>query len=206
MRSVHRPHDGGPGGGRYTRLMGADGFWLTTERLGLRRFAAGDAEWLVELFADPEVTRYLGGTKTRAQTEELFRSRIVEYYDRHPGLGIWKTVERCTGRTLGFHLLNHIQGEPDIQVGFTLIREAWGRGFATEMGEALLRHGFRDLRLPRIAGIASLENHASQHVLRKIGLLRNGERAFAHQAYAAEGALAWFERDAAEWIAERGAC
>jgi RimJ/RimL family protein N-acetyltransferase len=60
-----------------------------------------------------------------------------------------------------------------------------------------------DLKLPRVAGIASLHNDASQRVLLKIGLERNGERAFSHPDYAREGPMAWFERDAAAWLATR---
>ena len=129
------------------------------------------------------------------------RARILEYYEAHPGLGLWITVDRSTGSPLGFHLLNHIQGETEfIQVGFVLTKPAWGRGIATEMASALLRYGFVDLRLPRIVAMASLGNHASQHVLEKIGLRRHGERAFPHPAYAAEGPMAWFERDAADGV------
>jgi ribosomal-protein-alanine N-acetyltransferase len=134
----------------------------------------------------------------------LLTTRILQYYDDHPGLGIWTTVERASGTGIGFHLLKHIRGEPIIQIGFTLARSAWGKGFGTEMASAVLRYGFVDLKLPRIAGMASLQNHASQRVLLKIGLERRGERAFAHPDYASEGAMAWFERDAADWQAERG--
>lgn len=178
--------------------------WLTTERLGLRRFTIEDADWLARLYNDPDVTRYLGGTKDRTQIEEMLDRRILQYYSDYPGLGIWMTVDRQTGRRLGFHLLNHIQGESIIQVGFSLVKAEWGRGLGTEMASALLRYGFHDLRLPRIVGMASLANHASQRVLLKIGLHRRGERAFAHPAYAAEGPMAWFEREAADWIAEHG--
>jgi hypothetical protein len=47
--------------------------------------------------------------------------------------------------------------------------------------------------------MANLGNIASQRVLEKIGLERRGERAFSHPAYAAEGPMAWFERDAESW-------
>src|SRR6185503_12935614 len=114
------------------------------------------------------------------------------------------TVESATGARVGFHLLNHIRGESIIQIGFTLETSAWGKGFGTEMAAAVLRYGFLDLKLPRIAGMANLENLASQRVLLKIGLERRGERAFAHPDYASEGPMAWFERDAADWRAERG--
>lgn len=178
--------------------------WLTTERLALRRFTPDDLDWLAEQYRDPDVTRHLGGTKDRAAVEEMLRVRILQYYEEHPGLGIWMTVDRATGARLGFHLLNHIQGESIIQIGFILARSSWGRGIGTEMAEAVLRYGFVDLRLPRIVGMANLENLASQRVLQKIGLVRRGERAFPHPAYASQGPMAWFERDRREWLAERG--
>jgi [ribosomal protein S5]-alanine N-acetyltransferase len=185
-------------------MSGAD-HWLTTERLALRRFTPADLDWLAALHSDPEVTRYLGGVRDRTNVEELLQTRILQYYDEHPGLGIWMTIERSTGTRVGFHLLNHIRGESIIQVGFTIVRSAWKQGFATEMANAVLRYGFLDLKLHRIAGMASLENHASHRVLLKIGLERRGERAFSHPFYASEGAMAWFERDRREWQVERGA-
>ncbi len=177
-------------------------FQLETPRLLARRFTPDDFEWFARLFADPEVTRYLGGTRTREQGEDMFAKRVLAYYGENPGLGIWMTVERGTGRPIGFHLLNNIQGETIIQVGFGLEQAAWGKGYGTEMAREVLRYGFEDLQLPHIAAIANLENTASQHVLEKIGLERRGERAFSHPAYASQGPLAYFELSASEW-AER---
>ena len=177
--------------------------WLETPRLLLRRFTVADRAWLGDLYADPEVTRYLGGMQSSEAVDRIFQHRILDYYDAHPGLGIWMTVERHTGDRAGFHLLNNIQGESIIQVGFALAKWAWGKGYGTEMAAAVLGHGFVTLKLGNIAGMASLGNLASQRVLQKIGLERRGERAFPHPAYAAEGPMAWFERDAVDWLAER---
>ncbi len=175
-------------------------YWLETDRCGLRHFTPEDRGWLQDLYADVEVTRYLGGTKTPAEVDEMFETRILRYYVDHPGLGIWLTLDKATGERLGFHLLNHIQGESIVQVGYSLMPSAWGRGIATEVAEAVLRYGFVDLGLPTIAGMTSMGNVASQKVLLKIGLERRGERAFPHPAYAAEGPLAWFERDRTAWL------
>jgi RimJ/RimL family protein N-acetyltransferase len=183
--------------------MSSPEFWLHTDRLMLRRFTPGDRPWLHDLYANADVMQYLGGVKTAAQTDAIFDERILGYYDAHPGLGVWMTVERATGDRLGFHLLNNVQGETFIQVGFVLAKNAWGRGIGTEMAAAVLRYGFVDVRLPRIVGIATLPNLASQRVLEKIGLRRHGMRAFAHPAYSAEGPMAWFERDGPDWLAER---
>jgi RimJ/RimL family protein N-acetyltransferase len=179
--------------------MTAHSYWLTTDRLALRRFTTDDLDWLVELYGDDDVTRYLGGAKSRSQTEAFLDTRVLRYYDEHPGLGIWMTIERASGAPVGFHLLNHIRGESIIQVGFALSKSAWGTGFATEMAEAVLRYGFCDLQLPRIAGMANMDNHASQRVLSKIGLERRGERAFPHPDYASAGPMAWFEREREDW-------
>jgi len=183
--------------------MSTDGFWLTTERLALRRFTPDDLDFLAGLYDDPDVTLHLGGTKDKAQAETMLRHRVLDYYDAHPGLGTWVTIERDAGTPIGFHLLNHIQGESIIQVGYVLSKQAWGKGYATEMARAVLAYGFLELALPRIAAITTLRNAASQNVLRKIGLRRNGERAFSHPAYAAEGPMAWFEIDRDRWVAER---
>lgn len=182
--------------------MADTGYWLETDRLALRRFTANDYDWLVALYSDAEVMRYGGGVKSPAQVKAVMRERILDYYDAHPGLGVWQTVERPTGTPVGFHVLNHIQGESIIQVGYFLVKPAWGRGYATEMARALLRYGFIELGLGHIAAIAERENTASHRVLTKIGLHRNGERVFPHPAYAHAGPMAWFERNAAEWCAE----
>lgn len=183
--------------------MVPENWWLTTERLALRRMTDRDLDWLAAMYEDAEVTRHLGGVKTRDQVADMMRTRIIEYYAANPGLGVWMTMERATGEQVGFHLINNIQGETIIQVGYGLLKPAWGKGYATEMAEALLRYAFADLGLPHIAGIASLPNVASQNVLAKIGLERRGERAFPHPAYAAAGPMAWFERDRDAWLAER---
>ena len=183
--------------------MTESGCWLTTERLGLRRFREIDFDWFAALYADADVTRHLGGVKSRSDARAFFDERILCYYDEHPGLGMWMTTRLADGQPIGFHLLNHIRGESIVQVGFTIAKPAWGMGYATEMGEAVLRYGFVDLQLPRIAGMANRDNLASQRVLAKIGLERRGERAFAHPDYASAGAMAWFEREAEAWLAER---
>jgi RimJ/RimL family protein N-acetyltransferase len=176
---------------------------VATERLELRRFVVDDLEWLVELYRDPDVMQHVGGPQDRPAVEELLHVRMLDYYDQHPGLGTWVTVDRSTGVPIGFHLLNHIQGETLIQVGYFLFKSAWGHGYATEMALRLVRYGFVDLGLPQIVAMTGLDNVVSQRVLLKIGLRRHGERAFQHPAYAFAGLQAWFERGAADWLGER---
>lgn len=176
-----------------------DGHWLATGRLALRRMRPDDLDWYAALYADPEVTRFLGGVRTRTQAEEMFRERVCGYYADHPGLGIWMTTERATGVPVGFHLLNNIQGDVIIQLGYALLKPAWGRGYATEMSLPLVHYAFTALGLRRMAGITSPGHTASLRVLEKAGLERRGERTFA--AYADAGPLAWFEIERDVWLA-----
>jgi len=175
---------------------------LLSERLVLRRLTPDDLELVHRLNSDEKVMRYAGGTKDRVQTEAMLKGRILEYYEEHPGLGVWATLKRQNREIIGLHLLNHIQGESFIQVGYLLFPDHWGQGYATEMSIAVLRYGFTELKLPQIVAITDLANVESQHVLQKAGLHRKGERSFAHPAYAAQGALAWFERGAESWLSE----
>jgi ribosomal-protein-alanine N-acetyltransferase len=178
------------------------GAGLATSRLLLRRFTMADLDLLDRLNSDVEVMRYLGGVASRAETQVMLEKRILTYYVDNPGLGVWATIERDSGDCIGFHLLNHIRGEAHIQVGYRLFPQAWGRGYATEMSIALLRYGYRNLGLKTLTAITDLGNVGSQNVLLKSGLHRDGERVFPHVSYANWGPLAWFERSAADWLAE----
>lgn len=189
------------------RDAGLDG--LESARLKLRRFTLDDEALLYRLNGDPAVMRYLGGPLTAEASRANLQGRILGYYEAHPGLGVWATCERAGGRCIGFHLLNQVMGEEMIQVGYRLFEADWGKGYATEMTIALLRYGFSVLHIPRLTANADLRNHDSQKVLLKAGLHRNGERVLRHPMYAAYGAsgpVAYYERDAAGWLAEFGDC
>ena len=177
---------------------------LRSARLQLRRFTADDLPLLVRLNADPQVMRWLGGVMSEAQTAQMLQSRILDYYPANPGLGVWATVLRGSGECVGLHMLNNIHGESLIQVGYRLFPQHWGQGYATEMSVALLRYGYTRLGLDSICAITALDNRASQHVLLKAGLRRDGERAFAHPIYQPYGPMPYFERSARDWLSESG--
>ncbi len=178
--------------------------WLTTDRLELRRFVPADYDFLLALHTDPQVADQIGGVRTPDEVQKLLDHRILAYYEEHPGLGAWCTSLRGSKERIGLHLVNHIQGESLVQVGYVLARPFWGRGYATEMARALLDYAYRTLALPEINAITNLTNTASQRVLLKCGLERRGERSFAHPAYASAGPLAWFASDRESWLRLRG--
>ena len=186
-------------------MNGATRPWCCTKRLALSEITSADGNELHELDADPRVMRYIGSghISTREQIDAAMR-RLPRAYALFPGLGTWRATRRDNGDFVGWFALKYIPGTAEIEVGYRLRHAAWGRGYATEGARELVRYGFDDLGLHRIIGVTHPANVASQRVLEKIGLERQGERAFSHPAYAAEGPMAWFERDAEEWKRIRG--
>src|SRR5687767_13665587 len=123
--------------------------FLETERLLLRRFTEADVDNLVALNGDPEVMFYLTGGRTipREEIERDTLPRFLSYYDRFEGYGFWAAIEKSSGAFLGwFHFRPPEDGKPDEpELGYRLVKSAWGKGYGTEGSRALIRKGFTDL-------------------------------------------------------------
>jgi ribosomal-protein-alanine N-acetyltransferase len=154
--------------------MKAPAPWLTTLRLSMREFVPSDFDDLVRLNSDARVMKYITGKpETREETWAAVR-RVTRNYRLYPDLGAWYTVRRDTGRFIGWFSLKYAGKSPDVEIGYRLLPEAWGQGFATEGATAMYHYGFDDLDLDRIIGVTHPGNRASQKVLMKTGLLDCG--------------------------------
>jgi ribosomal-protein-alanine N-acetyltransferase len=149
--------------------------WLETLRLSMRNFTLDDFQDLYALNSDPRVMKYIadGTVSTREEVAGALR-RFVRYPTLYPDLGIWHTSRRDTGAFIGFFALNYTGKSTDIEIGYRLLHNAWGLGFATEGATALAHYGFDDLGLDRIIGVTLPGNKASQRVLLKAGLTDRG--------------------------------
>ena len=144
--------------------------WMQTLRIDLREFAPSDFDDLFRLDGDPRVMKYTSGkTSTRADVEASL-ARVASLCRNYYGLGIWHASRRDTGAFIGWFALKYCPPTCDVEVGYRLLREAWGLGFATEGATELVRYGFDDLGLNRVIGVTHRDNHASQRVLMKAGL------------------------------------
>ena len=149
--------------------------FIETERLILRELLPTDDAGMFELDSDPEVHRYLGNKPLQniEQGREIIAFIRRQYIDY--GIGRWAVIEKATGDFMGWSGLkffdtsvNNHTGFYDI--GYRLIKQYWGRGYATESALAVLNYGFTILNLPVIYGMADVKNTASNNTLRKIGL------------------------------------
>lgn len=148
---------------------------LETERLALRRYERDDLDRLTRLNTDPEVMRYIGdgSLRDREQTRAGI-ARAERIYEMYPGLGFWVAEEKSQRRFLGVFALIYIPKTVEVEVGYRLMKSAWGRGYATEGARALVRYGLFEVGLNRVVGLTHKENDPSKHVLMKAGLQPRG--------------------------------
>ena len=149
--------------------------YLQTDRVTLRRFAADDADLLVELDSDPAVMRYLsGGEPTpREVVQELVLPSLLAAYERWDGrFGVFAADETDGGAFIGWFCVRPERGGPldEVELGYRLRRAAWGRGYATEVSEALLTKAFTELDVRVVWGETMSLNRPSQHVMEKVGM------------------------------------
>jgi ribosomal-protein-alanine N-acetyltransferase len=157
---------------------------LETDRLVLRAPVPQDADALAPMYADPEVMRYVGDgrTLTRSETERSVR-RMIERWEAD-GFGLFTTVrkddEAVIGR-VGLLVWNTDTWEPttraeaadvpsEVEVGYTLGRDYWGQGFATEAAGAVRDYALGELGAARLIALIIHGNTASENVARKLGL------------------------------------
>ena len=143
-----------------------DGF--TTPRLVAERLHERHLDDLVALHLDPEVSRYLGGTRSREATKAYLATNLGHWDRNGFGLWAWRSHDGVFVGRAGIRPLA-VEGLPEIEIAYALTRDAWGRGYASEMTEALIEHAFRRLALPSLVGVVMIEHVASCRVLEKAG-------------------------------------
>jgi ribosomal-protein-alanine N-acetyltransferase len=146
-----------------------------TARLALREFTRDDLDDLVALDGDARVMRYIGdGSLGTRELCEAGIERVLARYAEDNGLGLWHASRQDDGRFVGWVSLKPCGDSTDIEVGYRLMHDAWGQGFATELARAMVRRGFDDVGLERIIGVTHPDNAASQRVLMKAGMSDEG--------------------------------
>lgn len=151
---------------------GSNSVILTTPRLVLR--AATDADIAVmhqRVFGDPDVMKrvFLGAVMSIERTEAFMREHFTFGATR---TGIAILTERASASVIGFAGLFPCPelGKDDFEIGFVMAKEAWGKGYASEIGGAQLVMGFDELGCERLLGLVHPDNPASIHALTKLGM------------------------------------
>jgi RimJ/RimL family protein N-acetyltransferase len=119
---------------------------------------------------DPEVMCYVhrGEPYTEEEIDAFMARQAKQLADF--GVCMGAMVDKATGRVIGVAGTQPLGRTPDFEIGWWLAREAWGRGYATEAGEAAMRHVFEALDKPRAVAIIDPGNDASVAVATRLGM------------------------------------
>lgn len=135
--------------------------------LQLRPLEGADASAVYDLFCVPQVYRYLadGQAPTRALTDQWVSEALREREEHE--LGAWALTDRASLVGL-VRLAYGIEASRDAELTYVLHPEHWGQGLATEMGAAVIEHGF-SCGLTSITAGFDVPNAASGRVLERLG-------------------------------------
>jgi [ribosomal protein S5]-alanine N-acetyltransferase len=139
-----------------------------TERLVIREFVESDFDDFFRLHGDDDVMKYIRPAKSREEALDFLNQIIAEYITL-PGLGRWAMYSKTDPAFSGSFAVIPVKNTDDIQIGYLMGKEHWGKGYASEAVRGGLQYVFNQLQRSRVAGITFPENTASQKVLLKNG-------------------------------------
>lgn len=143
---------------------------VTTERLLLTPVTPTEAADLVLLHADPNVAHWYDGVWSPEQARQWAAAMSQRW--RQEGVGKWMARLRVDGTLVGRGGLTRtvLDGAQTLELNWALRDAARGHGYATEMGGAALTVAFASLQADRVVAFTEVHNHASQAVMRRLGM------------------------------------
>lgn len=166
---------------------------IVTARLILRPWSDEHRDAFAAMNADPEVMFDLGGPISRSESDEKL-DRYRNLFEEH-GFSRW-AVEDSDGQFLGYAGVCH-RRQPDHplgphnEIGWRLVRRAWGHGYATEAARAALDDVFARFGLLEVVSYTARENQRSRAVMERLGLQRDPSRDFTERSWSG---LVWIVR------------
>ena len=164
---------------------------IKTERLLLRPFCGDDLELIKKIYCNEQVLQYTPFDILSEEQAEKHLERIIrEWGMASANNDEWAVLLRATGEKVGrAHI--EIDRETDTgMIGWFLVPEYWGRGYASEMTPALIAQCFDGFGLHRVNAVCCPKNDASWKILEKCGMRRE---AYYRQKcrYVKHGAVRW---------------
>jgi RimJ/RimL family protein N-acetyltransferase len=145
-------------------------------RILLRELMESDWTQVQEYAGDPEVVKYeVWGPNTEEQSREFIRHAMSCQQDKPRKTFEFAVTLKDSGKLIGgcgIRIKDPTQREGDL--GYSLLRNQWGKGLGTEVAKALISFGLKRLGLHRVWATCHVENKASARVLEKAGMRREG--------------------------------
>lgn len=148
---------------------------LTTPRLLLRALHPADLNDLFEYASDAEIDRFTPWEHYASlQEAQADLDRYLKQYETS-GFGVWGIEHQADQKLIGITNFGMVQREDlRAEMGYTIARQYWGQGYATEAVRAVIQFGFERMGLVRIEAVVLPENLASSKVIRKAGMQFEG--------------------------------
>ena len=164
-----------------------------TERLILRDWRAEDWAPFWEGTNTPAVMQWLGGVADDAA--KAAGQERIEAYRRDHGHTFWVLECRETGEILGFCGLKRCNEEngpwDDMEIGWRLREDAWGKGYAKEAAIASLKLGFERFAAPHIIALTVIENEPSWGLMKRLGMKRREDLDFESNQFGPESVIVY---------------
>lgn len=181
-----------------------------TERLRLREWDDADEQDFYALMNRPAVMRFLGGMQTPEEWREGYRR--IRAYQRDLGFTFWIIERKEDQAILGFCGLKRanapggdkIAGE--VEIGWRLREDAWGRGYAKEAAIASLDLAFDRFGAPLVVAVTAERNAPSRGLMERLGMARREDLDFVDRRFPAASEVnpqVVYRIDAAHWPAAR---
>lgn len=148
---------------------------IETARLRLRMLTPEDVDDIFNIWSDPEVMKFIPIVlfRTREEIAEFIPLSLQRWQER--GFGMLAVTTKENGQMVGYCGMQYLDGTTEVEIYYGFSKDSWNRGIATEAAGAMLRFGFEELKLEKIAGVTHPDNIASQNVLEKLGLTKIAE-------------------------------
>ncbi len=150
-----------------------ENIFVETPRLIINKLQENDFDISKATQKDHEVMRFFGGPLEDNKIQELF-SQYIWHMNQY-GFSIGPVYEKSTGSCIGRAGLIHLDFgnsdiSPDIEIASLLFSQYWGKGYATELCENLIRYAFTVLNYPKVFATVDPNNIASCKVCEKLGM------------------------------------
>lgn len=144
--------------------------YIETKRLLLRTIQPNDVDALINLWTDPDITRFMGGPR-----EEFSLRRNLHEDVRNPTqyqFNLWPVIEKETEKLIGHCglLEKEIDGKNEIELVYVIAKSAWNKGFAGEIAQALANYAREKMAINRLVSLIDPMNIPSQRLAEKLGM------------------------------------
>ncbi len=148
---------------------------LESDCIRLRGIQETDIDALFALFSNPQVMRYWSRGPMSVQQEAIdYANTIVEGFEKREVLN-WIIADIESDQMIGTCTLYEINPQhARAGLGYALMPDVWGKGFAQEAASLAISYGFLELGLHRIEADTEPNNQRSNKVLERLGFQREG--------------------------------